>query len=195
MLRYWQAYMSVKDTLYPHPVERTLTVYQEVVQIRLSILAVTIGAFLFAHITATLVRTTNHKNGVWRIHLPSSRLGWMAQAAREQGCHAGSKAIPPHDRFNPRLFASRNQGLALIITPDLEPRIVTTNDISVPLLEYTTAGSMNLNGISDLNLPPAVGLVLPDDSQSCQGMSSFRTSQDTGHRHHPRFGYHGLDII
>jgi hypothetical protein len=141
MLRYWQAYMSVKDTLYPHPVERTLTVYQEMVQIRLSILAVTIGAFLLAHLAAALVRTTIRRNRVRRIHLPSSRLGWMAQAAREHGCHAGPKAIPPHDRFHPTLFASQNQGLALIITPDFEPRIVTPNEISVPLLESTTAGS------------------------------------------------------
>jgi len=82
MLWYWQAFMAVKDAQYPHTVARTLSVHQHVVQIRLSFLMVTIGAFLFAIIAATLIRMTL-KNGVWKMHIPSSQLDWIVQAAQE----------------------------------------------------------------------------------------------------------------
>jgi hypothetical protein len=129
MLRYWQAFMSVKDAQYPHPVARVLSVHQAVVQIRLSFLVITIGAFLFANLAATLVRTTNLRNGVWSIHLPSSQLDWIVQAAREHVRHHASPAeTTPRDRL-PTSFASRNQDLAFAITPDLEPRIATTSEL------------------------------------------------------------------
>jgi hypothetical protein len=127
MLRYWQAYVSVKDAQYPHPVARTLSVSKGVVQIRLSILVVTIGAFLFATIAAALVKTTNFRNRVPRIYLPSSQLDWIVQAAREHvRYHPRPEEITPckRDRL-PTSFASRNQDLTLIITQDLEPRIAT----------------------------------------------------------------------
>jgi len=127
MLRYWQAFMSVKDAQYPHPVARTLSVREGVVQIRLSFLVVTIGSFLIAILAAAFVRWMNIRNGVWRIHLPSSQLDWIVQAAREHvRYHGGSEAIiTPRDRL-PTSFASHNQDLAFVITPDLEPRIATS---------------------------------------------------------------------
>jgi hypothetical protein len=48
MLRYWQAYMHVKDTPILSPVQRRLSAATPVVQIRLSSLVVTVGALLFA---------------------------------------------------------------------------------------------------------------------------------------------------
>jgi len=143
-----------------------------VVQIRLSVLAITLGAFLFANLAAVLVRMTNRRSGVQRIHLPSSQLGWIAQAAREHiGCHTGPKTIPPRDRFKPTLFASRNQDLALITTPDLEPRIATANELSVPLLEYTTAGPQESEWHPSYGGPPpsSRSSPLPDDREKMSG--------------------------
>jgi hypothetical protein len=136
MLRYWQAFMSVKDAQYPHPVARTLSVRKGVVQIRFSFLVVTIGAFLIAILAAAFVRWMNIRNGVWRIHLPSSQLDWIVQAAREHvRYHADPKAvITPRDRL-PTSFASHNQDLAFVITPDLEPRIATKSELLMP--QYT----------------------------------------------------------
>jgi len=101
------------------------------VQIRLSFLLVTIGAFLFATLAAGLVRMANLRNGVWRIHLPSSQLGWIVQAAREHDrYHADPEEVTPRKRDRlPKSFASRNQNLAFVITPDLEPRIATVNEV------------------------------------------------------------------
>jgi hypothetical protein len=127
MLRYWQAYVSAKDSQIPHLVSRSLSVSQGVVQIRLSILVATIGAFLFATLAAALVKTTNFMNKVPRIYLPSSQLDWIVQAAREHvQYYPRPKEITPRkcNRL-PTSFASQNQDLTLIITQDLEPRIAT----------------------------------------------------------------------
>jgi len=133
MLRYWQAFMSVKDAQYPHPVARTLSVRKGVVQIRLSFLVVTVGAFLLAILAAAFVRWTNLRNGVWRIHLPSSQLDWIVQAAQEHvRYHPNPETIiTPRDRL-PTSFASHNQDLAFVITPDLEPRIATGSESLMP---------------------------------------------------------------
>jgi hypothetical protein len=134
MLRYWQAFMSVKDAQYPHPVARTLSVYKGVVQIRLSFLVITIGAFLIAILAAALVRWANLRNGVSKIHLPSSQLDWIVQAAREHvRYHASPKAIvTPRDRLSTTSFASHNQDLAFVVTPDLETRIATGSESLMP---------------------------------------------------------------
>jgi len=130
MLRYWQAFMSVKDAQYPHAVARTLSVHQHVVQIRLSFLVVTIGAFLFTIIAATLVRMTLI-NGVRKVHIPSSQLDWIVQAARENVRDlAGRRETTPRDHFQPMSFVSSNQDLVFTTTTDLEPRISTTNELS-----------------------------------------------------------------
>ena len=136
MLRYWQAFMSVKDAQYPHMVARTLSVQQHVVQIKLSFLVVTIGAFLSAIIAAALIRMTL-RNGVQEMHLPSSQLDWIVQAARENVRYlSGRKETTPHDHFQPMShfqpmwFVSRNQDLVFTTTPGLEPRIATANEFS-----------------------------------------------------------------
>jgi len=106
-------------------VARVLSVHQAAVQIRLSFLVVTIGAFLFAILAAAVVRMMNIRNGVWRIHLPSSQLDWIVQAAQEHVQYqAGPEYFTPHDRL-PTSFASRNEDLSYIITPDFESRIAT----------------------------------------------------------------------
>ena len=127
MLRYWQAYMSVKDSQFPHLVARTLSTQQGVVQIRFSFLVVTIGAFLVSILAVALVRAMNLRNGAREIDLPSSQLDWIVQAAREHVRYSGSpEEITPRDR-SPTSFALRNQDLALIFSPDLEPHIATVN--------------------------------------------------------------------
>ena len=129
MLRYWQAYMSVKDAQLPHRVARTLSTQQAVVQIRFSFLVVTIGTFLLSTLAVALVRAMDLRNGVRKIHLPSSQLDWIVQAAREHVRYSGSpEEITQRDR-SPTSFALRNQDLALIISPDLEPRIATVNKL------------------------------------------------------------------
>ena len=135
MLRYWQAFISVKDAGYPHSVARTLSVREAVVQIRLSFLVVTVGAFFLAILAATLIRWANLRNGVWRIHLPSSQLDWIVQAAQE---HVRYHPIPetiitPRDCLPTSFtFASNNQDLAFVVTPDLEPRIATGSESLMP---------------------------------------------------------------
>ena len=98
MLRYWQAFMSVKDAQYPHPVERTLLVSQPMVQIRLSVLASTIIACLIAITSAVASRAIVSRDTRSRvIQLPSSQFDWAAQACS-----------PEHhkSRERPNIFAS-----------------------------------------------------------------------------------------
>jgi uncharacterized membrane protein YdfJ with MMPL/SSD domain len=84
MLRYWQAYMSVKDSQYPNPDVRTLAVVQGIVQIRLFSLVLTVGAFLLAVTAACVAKYCGVKYKTHRIHLPSSQLDWIVQAARDR---------------------------------------------------------------------------------------------------------------
>jgi hypothetical protein len=99
MLRYWQACLSFKDSQYIHPVQRTLSVAQEVVQIRLSCLVVTIGTFLILLVAASVARYSElalDSHGK-RFLLPSSQLDWIVQAVHERhrGNNLTTPAIPP----------------------------------------------------------------------------------------------------
>ncbi|TFK38325.1 hypothetical protein BDQ12DRAFT_683455 [Crucibulum laeve] len=47
MLCYFQAFLSVKDSAYVHTVQRTLSAFQSIVQLRLSSLVCTIAPFLY----------------------------------------------------------------------------------------------------------------------------------------------------
>ena len=136
MLRYWQAYMSVKDSQYPNPDVRTLTVVQDTVQIRLSALVASLAAFLFIVVTAYAAKYLGVKNKAHKIHLPSSQLDWMVQAARE---HAQSKLATR----SPSEFAIDNQHNFFISSPHLEPCIVMATDkpeLAMRLTDYKSAG-------------------------------------------------------
>jgi hypothetical protein len=88
MVRYWQAYSSVKDAQYPHVLSRRLSVVRPVAQIRFSVLVATLVAFLLA-VTATGV------SRLWRgkrLRLPDSQLAWIVQAVREH--QRGSNPAP-----------------------------------------------------------------------------------------------------
>ena len=123
MLRYWQAYMSVKDSQYPNPDVRTLTVVQDTVQIRLSALLTSVMAFLLTVVTAYVARYRGIKNKAHKIHLPSSQLDWMVQAARELAqTKLGTKS--------PNEFAIQNKDNFFIISPHLEPHIAMASDTS-----------------------------------------------------------------
>ena len=85
MVRYWQAYNAVKDILTPHPVQRRLSVSRPVVQLRLSVLLITLCLFLVTLTMVVRARLTEPHDPLGRrLHLPSSRLDWMVQAARER---------------------------------------------------------------------------------------------------------------
>jgi len=93
MLRNWQAYLSVKNSQYPHAVQWDLTVFQPVVQIRLSILVTTMVAFVFALIASAgsrCIEPLDQRRK--RLIIPSSQLNWIVQAARKHFGEAGEAA-------------------------------------------------------------------------------------------------------
>lgn len=116
MLRYWQAFMSVKDSQYPHPVERTLSVSQQVVQIRLSALVATIGAFIVSILVATSahIRASRKCRGA-RVRLPSSQFDWMVQAAREHYLNLGNVDKLQSDHTSPTKFALSNGNITFTV--------------------------------------------------------------------------------
>jgi len=81
MLRYWQAFISVRDTQLPHLRQRTLTVSRPVVQIRLSVLAGTIGTMTLAICAALSMMDWDGYTRSLRI--PVSQLDWAVLAACE----------------------------------------------------------------------------------------------------------------
>ena len=84
MLRYWQAYLSVKDTLVRQPQQRELLVLRPTTQIRLPVLVSTVAIFLSAIVAASLSQyLVQRRLRGRRLHLPSSELGWTVQAVRE----------------------------------------------------------------------------------------------------------------
>jgi len=110
--------MSVKDAQYPHPVERTLLVTKSMVQIRLSVLASTIIACLFAIIVAVVTRVVvsrdvrNHG-----IHLPSSQFDWAVQAAREHYKSLGNLTSTHTFTQRAAAYAAQNDDLEFVISP------------------------------------------------------------------------------
>jgi hypothetical protein len=129
MLRYWQAFMSVKDAQYLQPVERTLSVSQNIVQIRLSALVITIGAFLVAVTAAATSRFTLSRE-LRGIHLPNSQLDWIVQAAREHRRGSGDSTRYGSLSRSPAAFAVQHADLSFAVTtvPEEQPNtwIVTT---------------------------------------------------------------------
>jgi hypothetical protein len=116
MLRYWQAYMSIKDTGNQHSVERYISVSRPVVQIRLSVLVSTTGTFLLAICIALLFRVSEPRDmDGKRLDLPSSPLAWMVEAARDHDQYGG-----PITKVSPSAYADQHHELmfALSLTPD-----------------------------------------------------------------------------
>jgi hypothetical protein len=84
MIRYWQAFSSVRDAQYPHEVQRILAVAKPVVQLRLSVLASTVALLILALLAVVIGRFREpldaHRK---RLGLPASQLDWSILAARE----------------------------------------------------------------------------------------------------------------
>ncbi|KDR82354.1 hypothetical protein GALMADRAFT_237618 [Galerina marginata CBS 339.88] len=145
MLRAFQAFQSVKDSQYPHPVARAISARRDVVQIRLSVLVTTIGALLVFLIAASVSRMRSITSGSHRVHLPSSQLDWIVQAAREHTryypTHNSSKGVGDRKPSSAK-FASQNESISFIVSEDFESHIVTPAELSAPHKAAMTPGSI-----------------------------------------------------
>jgi hypothetical protein len=84
MFRYLQAFLSVKDALFMHTVQRSLSVNRPVVQVRASVLSTTIIVFVLALGSVFVCRQLERRDQLGnRLETPSSPIDWMAQAALE----------------------------------------------------------------------------------------------------------------
>jgi len=121
MLRNWQAYLSVKDSQYPHPVQRKLTVSRPVVQIRLSVLVTTIGAFLFVLLASAASRWLEplDQQGK-RLNLPGSQLDWIVQAAREHFREADLATAR-----SPSAYAAQRDDLTFLVSNAPDGKTIT----------------------------------------------------------------------
>ena len=121
MLRNWQAYLSVKDSQYPHPVQRDLTVSQPVVQIRLSVLLTTMVAFVFALIASVVSRWIEplDQRGK-RLIIPSTQLDWIVQAAREHFGEAGEAVT-----CSPSTYAMQREDLVSGVLNGQDANLIT----------------------------------------------------------------------
>jgi hypothetical protein len=126
MLRYWQAYTSVKDTQNVHVVQRQLSISQPIVQIRLTALVATTGAFLIAIVAAITYRLLEPRDSRGkRIHLPTSQLDWIVQAARKGAPQSESRLMSAHKAFAKHLHdfayavlvSPRGQVITRIVSP------------------------------------------------------------------------------
>jgi hypothetical protein len=127
MLRYWQAYMSVKDTQSFRPVPRRLSVSTPVVQIRLSALIATIGGLALAIAVESISYLSERRIRSGRqLRVPSSRLDWIVQAVRE---HTGGAHYFMRDPSS-TTFAAEREDVMLSVSQepngDLTTRIVST---------------------------------------------------------------------
>jgi hypothetical protein len=99
MMRIWQAYVSVRDTQSPRPVQRRLTVSRPVVQIRLSVLITTVGAFIVAAGVAILFHLVEPRDHLGRhIRLPDSQLDWIVHTVHEHN-NGGDHSMSSQDFF------------------------------------------------------------------------------------------------
>jgi len=139
MLRYWQAFISVKDTQIPYPKQRTLTVSQAVVQIRLSVLVVTIGTMTLA-ICAAISMTAS--DGYTRsLRIPSSQLDWAVLTACEHlrmVVHWDS-SIPA---LSPAEFAAQYRDMKLAVSHTADGR---------PMVRIVLAGEQSSREDSELS--------------------------------------------
>jgi hypothetical protein len=98
MLRAWQAYLSVLNSVLIHPVTRPISVLGPIVQLRLSVIAATFAiVFLAVVITFASYFAEPRDSRGHHIYLPSSHLDWMVQAAREHFPGDRTKGQSPAD--------------------------------------------------------------------------------------------------
>jgi hypothetical protein len=112
MLRYWQAYISILNSQYPHEVKRSLSVSRAVTQIRLSVLATSVGTLLvvlFFALSYQVADLRHHPNK--RLMLPGSSFGWVMQAAHEHQHRQGGNPVL---LSSPPVFVSQHSGLTLV---------------------------------------------------------------------------------
>jgi hypothetical protein len=130
MLRYWQAFMSVKDGQYPHPQVRRLSVSRPVVQLRLSALVFTVGGFLLAIVGTIALRYAEPRGQLKEsINIPSTQLDWIVLAASEHRLRAGERgSTGPSSKF-----AREHEELGLVVelAPDgrMTARIVSDDNV------------------------------------------------------------------
>lgn len=110
MLRFWQAYMSLRVTQDPRPAQRSISASQPVTQIRISTLVATLAIFLITLLVALVYRSNETRDGHGeRLHLPSSLIGWIVFAAhaRHRGESKAAMALPS-------IFIDRHRDLMLV---------------------------------------------------------------------------------
>ena len=119
MLRYWQAFMSVKDSQRPYLKQRTLTTSQPVVQIRLSVLVVTIGTMTLAICAALSMMAWDGYTRSLRI--PASQLDWAVLAACEHHRMVvdWDSSIPA---LSPAEFAAQHRDMRLAVSHTADGR-------------------------------------------------------------------------
>lgn len=129
----------MKASQYPNPDVRTLTIVEDMVQMRVSSLVVTVGAFLLAVIAACVARYRGVQHKVHKIQLPSSQLDWIVQAARE---HAKTKpeTEKPRSRTKSHEFAIRNQDIFFFVSPNFDPCISMDSKPGLSILESLSSG-------------------------------------------------------
>lgn len=151
MLRYWQAYMSVKDSQYPNPAVRSVAVVQDTVQMRLSSLMITVGAFLLAVIAAGVAKYHGLRHKTRNVRLPSSQLDWIVQAARE---HAKTKPETEKTRSGTKShdeFAILNEDNFYIVSSNFDSCIAMDDEPGPSLLESLSPGLPSLYGEDDFD--------------------------------------------
>jgi hypothetical protein len=156
MLRYWQAYMSVKDSEYPNPDIRTLAVVLDMVQIRLSSLLITVGTFFLAVIAACVAKYRGMKHKLHRIQLPSSQLDWLVQAAREHAKIKSDTNTTRRQTESPNEFAIHNQDKFFIMASHFDPRVSIDSELLGRELDAALSLSLQSQS-SEVDFDPWIG--------------------------------------
>jgi len=150
MLRYWQAFQMVSHGYYIHPVRRNLSVSLEVVQLRLSVVIVTMVTFVLGVSTAAVAHCNEplDENGE-HINLPKSQLDWMVEAARQHHVEGDHKSYVDYAKEHDDLVygvSTAHRGLS-------RTQITSTRDKSVmlPSLGYLDHHSLRGNPTSSVD--------------------------------------------
>lgn len=147
MLRYWQAYMSVKDAQIPYGDERLLAVMQDVVQIRLSALIITIGSCLLAVISAVAARNRRPVQNAPDIYLPSSQMDWIAEVAREHARNHPNAKAEERSYSSPKKYASHNRNNFLLVSSHHGTSVIMSTEFSGHAMPLSTLHADALEGL------------------------------------------------